>query len=88
MEPGRIQAMKDRVRSMAWPPSYNTHPVVVSAPEGALVIPLGIFVDVARYGGSASAGRQRGILVMSISNLATQKRYPGVIFRKQLACKC
>eukprot|EP00959_Pyramimonas_sp_CCMP1952_P254143 5309134-Pyramimonas_sp.AAC.1 len=44
------------------PPVYFQHPVVEKASEGELVIPMGLYVDAARYGGNASAGRSKSVL--------------------------
>ena len=45
-------------------------------------------MDGARYGGHASAGRQRNFVQLTIVNLITAERHLGAMYRKQLSCQC
>ncbi len=88
IETGGKDRMIDLIESQDWPKSFTEHVVKTTAGDDELVVPLGIFFDSAQYGGRATAGRERSVLVISFVNLASQQRHPGVLFRKHLACKC
>ena len=82
-------------RELAWrlahktmPPVWHSHPIVMHAPRGELVIPIALYMDGVQYGGSAGAGRKRSFIVLSIVNLLTGKRHVGVLLRKRICCKC
>ncbi|CAK0887597.1 unnamed protein product, partial [Prorocentrum cordatum] len=88
---GAAESHARHVRLLAekeMPPVYWEHKVVKAAPEGALVAPVGLYVDGARYGGRAAAGRHKSVVVISLISLLTGVRHPGVLFRKQLQCRC
>ena len=80
--------LRHKLVAKPWPAVYRYHDVVAQAAPGELVLPLGVFIDAAQYGGSAGAGRDKSILVMSVVNLCTQTRHVGVVFRKHMQCKC
>ena len=80
--------MRRQMASRHWPPVVKEHSLVTSAGPTDLVIPLGIYVDSAQYGGSAGAGRTKSILVISVINMITNRRHVGIVFRKQLSCRC
>ena len=80
--------LRHRLTSTDWPDVYRNHDVVARAAPGELVLPLGVFIDAAQYGGAAGAGRSKSILVMSVVNLCTHARHVGVVFRKHTQCRC
>ena len=53
-----------------------------------LVLPYSLYFDVTQYGGKAAAGRQQGVLVVSVRNLLTKKRHRVATIRKGMFCKC
>eukprot|EP00959_Pyramimonas_sp_CCMP1952_P314713 6588104-Pyramimonas_sp.AAC.1 len=57
--------MQSRFSERQWPRSFWGHPVVKDAPPGVFTLPLGLFVDAARYGGQASSGKQRSVWLVS-----------------------
>eukprot|EP00959_Pyramimonas_sp_CCMP1952_P019666 415730-Pyramimonas_sp.AAC.1 len=61
--------------SIDWPPVAREHPVVASAEQDELLIPIGTYVDSAQYGGAAGAGRTKSILVISVVNMITKRRH-------------
>eukprot|EP00959_Pyramimonas_sp_CCMP1952_P165880 3467056-Pyramimonas_sp.AAC.1 len=50
-DPSTERDMRKRIGSQTWPPAYTDHTVVRESPAGTLVIPVGVFIDAARYGG-------------------------------------
>eukprot|EP00959_Pyramimonas_sp_CCMP1952_P091056 1906552-Pyramimonas_sp.AAC.1 len=83
-----LDRARGKFESRTWPRAYWDHPVVRGAPAGTFVVPLGLFVDAARYGGQASSSKNRSVLVMSLVNLVTGRRRASLLLRKHLACKC
>ena len=79
--------MIDAISSRKWPRVYSQHHVVRHAAAGEIVVPCGVFIDGAQYGGRAS-GRSKSQLIVSLVNLATGTRHVSLAFRKHLACKC
>eukprot|EP00959_Pyramimonas_sp_CCMP1952_P471087 9497824-Pyramimonas_sp.AAC.1 len=80
--------VRQHIQETDWPPVFRDHDVVRGAGPGELVVPLAIYVDSAQYGGSAGAGRTRSVVNVSIVNLCTQRRHVGIVFRKQVHCRC
>ena len=71
----------------AWnkPPNYWSHPVVKTMSErGKSVLPIAVFMDGVQYGVNSS------MLVISITNLLTNKKHLVCALRKRLLCgaKC
>ena len=87
-QPAREIEVRHSLANAEWPAVFRDHEVVARASPGELVIPLGVFVDAAQYGGSAGAGRTKSILVVSLVNLVTKRRHVGIVFRKQTQCRC
>ena len=86
--PLTVALVRERIASKTWPRVYTNRQVVATAAPHEVVVPLGVFLDAAQYGGAAGAGRSRSVLVISLINLCTQRRHVGVVFRKHLACHC
>ncbi|CAK0904966.1 unnamed protein product [Prorocentrum cordatum] len=51
--PSSLDVMRDELERREWPPAYTENPICASARDDELVIPLGLFVDAARYGGTS-----------------------------------
>jgi len=86
-QPARMVELRHKLATTDWPDVYRNHDVVARATPGELVLPLGVFIDAAQYGGAA-AGRDKSILVMSVVDLCTHTRHVGIVFRKHLQCRC
>ena len=72
----------DAVRGADWCDNYYNHPVVKGAPEGAVVHPLGFYVDGAPF------TKNDGYAGMSIYHLVSGYRNLCVLIRKSNMCKC
>jgi hypothetical protein len=70
------------------PRAWKANPIISGAGDEELVVPVAIYMDAARYGGSAAAGKQRSILQVSLVNLISGTRHVGLAFRKQYQCRC
>ena len=81
---GLLNAM---LRSHQMPPVHWEHTLVKKNPD-VLVLPYSLYFDVTQYGGKAAAGRQQGVLVVSVRNLLTKKRHRVATIRKGMFCKC
>ena len=65
------------------PPSYHSHPVVLSArAAGKLALPLALFLDGVPY------SHTDGVLGVWLLNIVSGKRHLVVVLRKRIICKC
>ncbi len=65
------------------PPRYWNHPVTIEAKRaGEIVFPAAIYMDGLPY------SQVDGVIAITVINLATNKRFVCVVFRKRHLCKC
>ena len=80
---GLREQLEDAIQTGAFPPSYDTHPVVeVAAAVARLVLPVAIFIDGVPYSNTDS------IIGFWMVNLLTRRSHLFAAIRKQLLCTC
>eukprot|EP00959_Pyramimonas_sp_CCMP1952_P338705 7093094-Pyramimonas_sp.AAC.1 len=84
----KLTEWKSSLAHRQLPPAWSDHPIVSGASADDVVVPIGLYMDAARYGGQAAAGKQRGVLQVSAVNLVSGVRHVGLAFRKQYQCRC
>ena len=79
----------DAARAAAWPPSYETNPIVMSAVERGLPrpVPIAIYMDGVRYS-APLAGRSDSVVGMWMVNCFTNKRHLILTVRTNDMCRC
>ena len=68
--------------SRSLPPCFYDHPVVTSAPEGALVVPIALYLDGVRF------AKRDAVLSVFCYNVVSGRRHLLATLRKSKLCRC
>jgi hypothetical protein len=81
-EVGERTRLREAIASKSLPSCYYKHPVVMSASEDELVIPIAVYLDFVPYALNDS------VLGLWVQNMINDRRYLFAVFRKRTACIC
>lgn len=80
--PGLLDRVRRRAHEQEWAQAYSEHPAVLSAPAGATVLPLALYVDGVPF------TKKDSFIGIWVYNLLSMERKLAVVLRKSELCSC